>query len=224
MDQNQYDALVAALDSNERAILAVARQLGKAKVSEMRPVTVGRKTGKPLAYGLTRELETLEKHGLIERIGRKAPAEYAYVKPGDVEGSARVYSLRKRRSKKRRSLRPRIAELRAKESPRGEYSEFYRVHRYIVEAAEYIGHHLPKMAFWETAPKELLAASVDDMATLIDAIDEALTILKERADDDALLAKIEKLEKDKGRTAAEKDTADTLARRFRAQYEDRLRS
>src|SRR5688500_10226992 len=122
MNQTQYDALVASLDSNERGMLAVAEKLGKARVSDMRAATVGRKTGRPLAYGLTRELENLEQRGLIQRIGRKAPAEYAFVKPGDVEGAAQVFSVRKRRStKKRRNLRPRIAELRAKES--GQYSE-----------------------------------------------------------------------------------------------------
>jgi len=45
-----------------------------------------------------------------------------------------------------------------------------------------------------------------------------------RADDDALLLKIEKLEKTNGRTAHEVESARRLARTFRMQYEDRLKS
>jgi hypothetical protein len=221
MNQDHYDALVAGLGSNERGMLDVARRLGKAKVSELRPATVGRKTGLPLAYGLTRELRALEAAGLLRRV-KGVPARYEAVKPAEVEDAAHFYSVRKRRSRKKRSARSRIVELRANEV--GNYSEFYRVHRYLVEATEYITHHLSRMAFWEAAPKEDLARSVDDMANLIEAVDQALTILKERADDDALIAKIEKLEKDKGRTAAEKEAAQALARRLRAQYEDRLRA
>jgi hypothetical protein len=222
MNQDQYDALVAGLGSNERGMLGVALSLGKAKVSDMRAATVGHKTGKPLAYGLTRELQVLEQEGLLQRIGRAAPAMYAAVKPGDVEAAVQVYSVRKRRAKKKRSFKPRIAELRAKE--KGNYSEFHRVHRYLVESTEYIAHHITKMAFWEVAPKEDLARSVEDMAALIDAIDQALTCLKERAEDDALLDKIEKLARTKGRTAAEAATAEGLARKLRTQYEDRLKS
>jgi hypothetical protein len=222
MDQATYDALVARQGANERGMLEIARRQGKATVSEMRPGTVGPKTGLPLAYGLTRELRKLEELGLLRRAGSGVPARYEAVKPGDVEEAVKVYSLRKKRSKRRRSLRSRIVELRANE--KGQYSEFYRVHRYLVESTEYIGHHLTRMAFWEAAPKEDLARSVDDLANLIDAVDQAITCLKERAEDDALLAKIEKLEKDKGRTDAEKDNAEALARRLRAQYEDRMKS
>ena len=221
MEQDRYDALVAGLHPNERAILGVAHQLGKAKVSEMRPVTKGAKTGLPLAYGLTRELRALEETGLLRRV-KGVPARYEAVKPGEVEDAAQVYSVRKRRSKKKRSARSRIVELRKREV--GDYSEFHRVHRYIVEASEYLTIHLSKMAFWEAAPKEDLARSVEELANLIDAIDQALTLLKERADDDALIVKIEKLEKTKGRTAAETESAHALARRLRAQYEDRLRA
>ena len=222
MDQPDYDALVGRIGTNERAMLEETRRRGKATVSQMRPVTKGAKTGLPLAYGLTRELRTLEEHGLIRRIGRTTPAVYEAVRPGDVENAVQVYSVRKRRSKKKRSARSRIVELRVKEH--GDYSEFYRVHRYLVESTEYIAHHLSRMAFWQAAPKEDLARSVDDLANLLEAIDQALTCLKERADDDAILAKVEKLEKTKGRTAAETESARAIARKLRTQYEDRLRS
>lgn len=222
MKRSDYDVLVQGLGRNERAILDEARRRGKARVSEMRPVTIGPKTGLPLAYGLTRELRTLEEKGLLRRVGRDTPARYRAVDPADVEEAAKVYSVRKRRSKKKRSLRSRIVALRANEH--GDYSEFYRVHRYIAEATEYIQHHLTRMAFWEVAPKEDLAQSVDDMASLLEAIDQALTILQERAEDDALLSKVEKLQKTEGRPAAEAESARALARRLMGQYEDRLKT
>ena len=54
MTQDEYDALVARLDPNDRAMLAEAKRLGTATMAQMRPVTRGRKTGQPLAYGLSR--------------------------------------------------------------------------------------------------------------------------------------------------------------------------
>jgi hypothetical protein len=222
MNQPDYDALVQGLGTNERAILDEMRRRGKASAPDLRPVTRGPKTGLPLAYGLTRELRTLEERGLIRRVGRGTPARYEAVKPADVEEAVQVYNVRKRKSRKRRGPRSRIVELRAYEH--GEYSEWYRVHRRLIESTEYIGHHLSRMAFWEAAPKEDLARSVDDLADLLDAIDQAITCIKERADDDALLAKAEKLEKTDGRTAAEADSARALARKLRTQYEDRLKT
>ncbi len=222
MLQSDYVALVERLGRNERAILDETRRLGKASAPELRPVTRGTKTGLPMAYGLTRELRALEEQGLIRRVGRGVPKRYEAVKPEAVEDAVQAYSVRKRRSVKRRSQRSRITELRAYEH--GDYSEFHRVHRRLLESTEYIAHHLSRMAFWEAAPKEDLARSVDDLGDLVDAIDQAMICLKERADDDALLAKIEKLEKTKGRTTAETETARNLARRLRGQYEDRLRT
>ena len=222
MNQTEYDALVGGMGKNERAIVEEMRRRGKATAPDLRPVTIGPKTGLPLAYGLTRELRALEEHGLIRRVGRTTPAAYEAVRPADVENAVQVYSVRKRRSKKRRSVRSRIVELRANEH--GDYTEFHRVHRYLVESSEYLTHHLSRMAFWEAAPKEDLAKSVDDLADLIDAIDQALTCLKARADDDAILAKVEKLEKTKGRTTAESESARALGRKLRTQYEDRLRT
>lgn len=221
MNESDYNVLVARMDRNARAMLAEAQRLGKATVAQLRPVTKGAKTGLPMAYGLTRELLALQETGLLRRIGRN-PATYEAVKAADVENAVLVYNARKRRSRKRKSSRSRIDELRTYEH--GEYSEFYRVHRRLIESTEYIGRYLSRMAFWEAAPKEDLARSVDDLADLVEAIDQALVCLKERADDDAILAKVEKLEKTKGRTAAETESARALARKLRTQYEDRLRS
>jgi hypothetical protein len=221
MDKPDYDALIESLGPNEQAMLTETRRRGKATASDLRPVTRSPKTGKPLAYGLTRELRRLEERGLVRRVGRDTPARYEAVRPEDVEDAAHVYSVRKRRSRKRRSRRSRIIELRAYEH--GDYSEFYRVHKRLHESTEYIGHHITRMAFWAAAPKEDLARTVDDLADLIDAVDQAVTCMKERADDDALLAKIEKLEAP-GRTGPEAATARALAQKLRAQYEDRLRS
>lgn len=221
MNDSDYNALVGRLHANERAMLAEAQRLGRASVAELRPVTKGPKTGKPMAYGLTRELQALQESGLLRRVGRN-PAVYEPVKAADVENAVLVYNARKRRSRKRRSTRSRIVELRTYEH--GEYSEWYRVHHRLIESTEYIGRQLSRMAFWEAAPKEDLARSVDDLADLVDAIDQAIVCLKERAEDDAILAKIEKLEKTKGRSAAESESARALARKLRTQYEDRLRS
>ena len=57
MTQDDYDALVAKLDPSDRAMLAETKRLGTATVSDLRPVTRGPKTGKPMEYGLTRELQ-----------------------------------------------------------------------------------------------------------------------------------------------------------------------
>ena len=50
------------------------------------------------------------------------------------------------------------------------------------------------MAYWRVAPKEDLAQIAEELITLRKAIDDAMMCLKERADDDEALAKIEKLE------------------------------
>jgi hypothetical protein len=222
MDKPQYDALVNSLGANERKMLEATRGLGKATASDLRPVTKSPNTGKPLAYGLTRELQRLEQSGLLRRVGRGTPARYEAVKAAEVEDAAKHYAIRKRRTRRRRSKRARLVELRAYEQ--GDYSEFYRVHRRVLELTDYVAHHITRMAFWAAAPKEDLARTAQDLADLLDAVDEALTCLKERGDDDALLAKIEKLEATDGRTAPEAASARAIAQKLRAQYEDRLGS
>lgn len=222
MDKTDYEALVGGLPPNERSMLEETRRLRTATASDLRPVTRSPSTGKPLAYGLTRELGRLQELGLVRTVGRSSPTRYEAVSPGEVEETARVYSIRKRRTRKRRSKRSRIVELRAYEQ--GDYSEFYRVHRRVLELTDYVGHHITRMAFWAAAPKEDLARTAQDLADLLDAVEEALTCLKQRADDDDLLGKIEKLEATDGRTAPEAATARAMARRLRKQYEDRLGS
>jgi len=222
MDKADYDTLVEGLGPNERRMLEETRRLGKATASDLRPVTRSPKTGKQLAYGLTRELQRLEELGLLRRVGRGTPTRFEAVPPAGIEEAANVYAIRRRRTRKRRSKRSRLVELRAYEQ--GDYSEFYRVHRRVLELTDYIGHHITRMAFWAAAPKEDLARTVQDLADLLDALDEALACLKQRGDDDDLLAKIEKLEATHGRTTPEAATARSLAQKLRTQYEDRLGS
>lgn len=219
MTKDEYEGIVAGLDPNDRAMLATARQLGTASVSELRPVTRGRKTGKPMEYGLTRELERLQTAGLLRQVG-KNPARYAAVPMGEVEDAKERFALRKKRKKKRKTNRSRIIELRTYEH--GDYAEFYRVHRRLIELGEYVGVQIPKMAYWQAAPKDDLAQIAHELVTLRSAIDDALLCLKERADDDELLAKIQKLEGENGRTGPELEAFKAAAQKLRRQYEQRL--
>lgn len=220
MERAEYEALVVGLGSNERAMLEETRRLGKASASSLRHVTKGPKTGKPLAYGLTRELRKLEELGLLRRVGRGNPAEYEVVPLAGVEEAARRYELRGKRRKRRRSTSARIAELRVYEH--GDYSEWYRVHRRVVELTDYVGKQITRMAFWRAAPKDELARTAQDLADLQEALDLAFECLKQRADDDELLSKIEKLSATSGRTGAEVETARALARKLQTQYEQRV--
>lgn len=220
MDQSQYQALIEALPRNEQAMLKeIVRLRNGASASDLRPVTIGTKTGKPLEYGLTREFARLQTDGLI-RLVSKNPARYAAVPSTGVEEAAKMHRLKKTRTKKRRGQRARLVELRKYEH--GDYGEFYRVHRRVIELSDYVARELPKMAFWAAAPKDEFARVVDELAGLQDAIDMALACLKQRADDDNLLSKIAKLEETKGRTAAEVATAGALAEKLRAQYHQRV--
>lgn len=152
--------------------------------------------------------------------GRENPARYEPVKPADVEETASNYRLKKKRTKKRRGSRNRLAELRTYEH--GDYSEFYRVHRRVIELSDYVSHQLVKMAFWAAAPKDELARVVDELADLRDAIDAAIVCIKQRTDDDVLLDKIAKLENTQGRTEPEAATARALAAKLRSQYDQRV--
>lgn len=219
MDRGEYEALVERLPRNERAMLEETRRLGTATATDLRPVTIAPKTGEPMAYGLTRELLKLQELGLLRQVAKGPPRRFEAVPASQVEDAQRQFDVRKRRSRKRPSKRQRLIELRAYEH--GDYSEFYRVHKRLIESTEYIAHHITKMAFWEAAPKEDLARTAQDLADLLDAVDQALVCLKQRADDDDLLARIEKIEDTTGRTAPEAETARALARRLRKQYEDR---
>lgn len=219
MTESEYDELVAGLPRNEQAMLRELRRVGKATASELRHVTIGPKTGKPLEYGLTRELARLQAEGLARLVG-KNPARYEAVPLAEVEKAAEHYRLKKKRTTKRRSSRHRLLELRAHEH--GEYSEFYRVHRRVIELSDYVSHHLVKMAFWASAPKDEFARVVDELADLRDAIDAAIVCLEQRAGDDALLDKIAKLQATDGRTPAEVDTARALAKKLRAQWDQRV--
>lgn len=195
-------------------------RLGKgASASDLRHVTLGPKTGKPLAYGLTREFERLQADGLVKQVD-KSPSRYAAVPAAQVGVAAETYRLKKKRRIKRRGSRPRLTELRHYEH--GDYSEFYRVHRRVIELSDLVGRDLPKMAFWAAAPKDEFARVVDELADLRDAIDAAFACLKQRVEDDDLLTKIAKLEQTNGRTPAETKTAKGLADKLRAQYYQRI--
>lgn len=220
MTKSEYEAIVAKLQPNDRAMLTeMGRLRGNASAADIRHVTHGPKTGKPLEYGLTREFGRLQAAGLIRQVGRN-PGRYSPVPLVEVEEAASHYRLKKKRTTKRRGSRNRLAELRV--YAHGDYSEFYRVHRRVIELSEYVSHHVVRMAFWAAAPKDELARVVDELADLRDAIDSAVACLGQRTDDDALLDKISKLEATNGRTAAEAETARTLAARLRSQYEQRV--
>lgn len=220
MDVAEYESLVASLGDNERAMLAEIRRAGKATAPELRHVTKSPTTGAPLAYGLTREMNRLQEAGLVRQLGRKSPRRFEAVSPSGVEEAANVYGLRKKRSKKRKSPKQRLVELRTLEQ--GDYSEFYRVHRRVIELGEYVSRNITRMAFWEAAPKDDLAQVVQELAALREAIDEALACLKQRAEGDDVLTKIAKLEATNGRTPAETETALALARKLRTQYEQQV--
>jgi len=219
MTKDDYDALVERLDPNDRAMLAATKSLGEAAVSDLRPVTLGRKTGRPMEYGLTRELERLQKAGLLRQVGQN-PARYSAVPIGEVEDARDRYALRQKRKVKRKSNRARLVDLRTYEH--GDYAEFYRVHRRLVELGEYVGVQIPKMAYWQVAPKEDLARIADELLALRAAIDDAMMCLKERADDDELREKIEKLEAENGRTGPELEVFRAAAQKLRRQYEQRV--
>src|SRR3712207_4701865 len=138
---------------------------------------------------------------MIRRPPRSTLFPYTTLFRSEVEEVANNYRLKKKRNKKRRSSRNRLVELRAYEH--GDYSEFYRVHRRVIELSDYLSHQLVKMAFWAAAPKDELSRVVNELADLQDAIDAAVVCLKQRAEDDELLAKIAKLEKTDGRTPPE---------------------
>lgn len=220
MTQDEYDAIVAKLDPNDRAILAEAKHLGTATVSELRPVTRGPKTGKPMEYGLTRELKRLQEKGLLRIVEKKPKRRYAAVPVAEVEDAADRYALRKKRKTKRKTNRSRMADLRTYEH--GDYAEFYRVHRRVVELAEFVGVQITKMAYWRAAPKDDLAQVATELIALRNAIDDAMMCLKERADDDEALAKIEKLEATSGRTGPEAETFKATAQKLRRQYDQRV--
>ncbi len=220
MRQEDYDALVAKLDSNDRAMLAETKRLGTATVSELRPVTRGPKTGKPMEYGLTRELHRLQEKGLLRQVEKKPKAKFAAVPLAEVEDATERYALRKKRKTKRKTNRSRMADVRTYEH--GDYAEFYRVHRRVVELGEYVAVHITKMAYWQAAPKDDLAQVATELIALRDAIDDAMMCLKERADDDEALARIEKLEATNGRTGAEAESYKEVARKLRRQYDQRV--
>ena len=220
MTHNDYDALVARLDPNDRAMLNETKRLGTATVSDLRPVTCGPKTRKPMEYGLTRELHRLQEKGLLRQVEKTPKAKYAAVPVSEVEDAAERYALRKKRKLKRKTNRSRLADLRTYEH--GDYAEFYRVHRRLVELGEYVGVHIPRMAYWQVAPKEDLAQIAKELLTLRAAIDDALMCLKERADDDELRARIEKLEAENGRTGPELEAFRATAQKLRRQYEQRV--
>lgn len=219
MTKDDYDALVERLDPNDRAMLAETQRLGTATVSALRPVTRGRKTGKPMEYGLTRELERLQTAGLLRQVG-KTPARYAAVAPGEVEDAKDRYALSKKRKVKRKSNRSRMIDL--KKYEHGDYAEFYRVHRRLVELGDYVGVHIPKMAYWQVAPKEDLAQIARELIALRNAIDDAMMCLKERADDDELRARIEKLQAENGREGPELEAFRAAAEKLQRQYDQRV--
>lgn len=211
MTEEERDRIIDGLSSKyERAICRTLIAAGRRMtVNEMRG-EVGR------SGGMTPEIDDLRRRGLIRTAGRAAkpkrsrPMRYEITPPELVEETAKRY--RERSGTQRFSPAARAVEFRKLEE--GSFREWYRRRRQVIEACMSLAAVEPMM-LWKAAPPEQRADLADDVEDLAEWCITVLAAYELRKGEDGVRDKIDKLETTDGRTAAEAETAQRLARKLR---------
>lgn len=210
MTEQERDELLASLSRTEQDIYRTMMASGGPMTAPMLRGPVRR------TDGLTMELRHLSELGLLRPVGKRSingkPSAMVYVLVpiSDIERARERFAIRspRRRKQGRRSRGATIAQLRTMEH--GDYEHWYRVRRRILELTQIVVQ-AEKMSFWEAAPQDERELVLNELTDLHVATGEAIAAFQMRDDDDAVRAKIEKLQETNGRTDAEVATARRLA-------------
>ncbi|MGH2993844.1 MAG: hypothetical protein ACRDL1_09945 [Solirubrobacterales bacterium] len=96
---------------------------------------------------------------------------------------------------------------------KGDYREWYPVRDQMLATLGLLTRTV-KMAFWKSVPPDELELALNEIEELHEATGEALAAGRERLEHERQKSKIKKLQRTDGRTAAERDTADRLAKKL----------
>ena len=162
-------------------------------------------------------LQKLLPLGVVRFAGKAStagnPMQYEATPPAEVEAQAESYAIRKpQRRRARRSPGARLTDLRQMEE--GDFREWHPVRDQILSTLGVLSREL-KMTFWKSVPPDELELALTEIEELHEATGEALAAGRERLVHEKQKSKIEKLQATSGRTAAERDTADRLAKRLK---------
>lgn len=225
MDTTTYNALLAALSPTEATIMAAASGSKSITAPRLRAPT-GR------GDGMSKELRHLQRLGLLRQVGYEGEAHrramaYAIVPLDDVEEAAETFALRERETgkrRKRRASQTRITDFR-RYAP-GEFAVFAQVRTRTMQLTTLFSQ-IAKQAFWHAAPRddlEMLARALaehrEELADHIERLEVAEEALRQRAEDDKLRDRIEKLLRPDGRTPKELEAFRAKAAKLRRKLPD----
>ena len=213
MDKAELQRLLSERSGTERKVYEALRTRGKMTDRQLRDFLHSPGSGPRDA------LAKLLPLGLVRHAGKAAtknnPMQWEVTPLGDIEEERKRYHARQpARRTKRSQASPgaRLAELRQMEH--GDVRKWYPNRDKILAALPLLSNTV-RMSFWESVPPDELQLALDEIEELQAAATEALEVGRERLVHEKHKAKIEKLERTDGRTAAEQETAARKANNFR---------
>jgi hypothetical protein len=213
MDETEVQNLLSKRSGTEQKVYEALRVGGKMTDRQLRDLL------KSPGSGPRDALKRLLPLGLVRHAGKAEtknyPMQYEITPPGEVEAERERYAVRQPAKRKTRSVASpgaRLAELRQMEP--GDPRKWHPDRDKILAALPLLTNTI-RTSFWECVPAEELQLALDEIQELHDAAADALAAGRERMEHEKHKAKIEKLERTSGRTAAEKETAARKASKLR---------
>jgi hypothetical protein len=147
--------------------------------------------------------------GLIQKAGtgQHGAVRWKATPPEKVEAVSQRYASARRRTRKSRRVRsPQATLSEMHRTITGDWSQWQRQRKMILQLGAALLAVEP-MAAWRSAPANEREWVRDEIADLVEWGQAALAAFEQRAEDDNIRSKIEKLENVSGRNAAEREAA-----------------
>lgn len=215
MTESELHTLLQTRSGTERKVYDSLREHGRMTDRQLRDLLHSPGSGPRDALAKMLPLGIVRYAGKASTKGN--PMQYEATPAGEVEDAAARFAVLKPKRSRRPRTSPgaRLAELR--QLQQGDCRKWYPARDQILATLPLLSSTI-KMAFWESVPVEELELALDEIEELHEASGEALAAGRERLEHEKYKAKIEKIQRTKGRTSAEKDVAaqkaEVLSRRL----------
>lgn len=204
MTEDDLQTLLNSCTGTERRVYEALQHHGKMTDRQLRELLKSRGSGPRNALAKMLPL------GLVRHAGKAStsghPMQWEATPASEIDQTRERYEGRKPRPNRRTRKSPgaRLAELRQMEP--GDPRKWYPNRDKILAAVPLLTGAI-KMAFWECVPAHELELALDEITELYETAGDALAAGRERLQHEKYKAKIEKLQRTRGRTAAEKEVA-----------------
>jgi len=204
MTDDELQRLLQSRSGTEQRVYEALRRHGKLTDRQLRDLL--RSPGSGPRDALAKMLPL----GLVRHAGKAPtkgnPMQWEATPASEIDKARERFDALKppKSRRKRSSPGTRLAQLRQMQP--GDCRKWYPARDEILATLPLLARTL-EMAFWESVPVEELALALDEIEELHEAAANALAAGRERLQHERNKEKIEKLERTRGRTAAEREVA-----------------